>query len=777
MFSQVQTTMKTTIPALYICLLFLLMSLVSCEKSRDDVRETIDLSGEWSFAIDRDNVGLTNAWSNGEFQEVVELPGIPDNATSGPVWYSKKVNIPEAWKGKSILFLVERTKNLKIWVDDKPAGESDALFTQRCLDLTSWLNPGEHTLTVRIDQSLSEGYDPVLGPSNTMLGNISLVAVSKTHITEMQVTPQLEARTLSIRLRLANPPQQEPLQLKISLHYLLGDLKVKAAASQYRISPDSTITVSYVIKGRMPLWDEFKQPLMQIRAQLSDEKESWFDVRTCVIGLKNINSEGASFVLNDRTVFLKGYVENGSQNQSATAMMEEGYWQKRFDLQKKAGFNHCRFDAWCPPEAAFRAADKRGMYLQVDLPEHPSSASAVLSDFAHHPSLMFFASGTTSMISNPTYAHILPSPVNIQTLKALPFLSVKADAFNKNSGLSEAASAFATLCYRTEIEAAFRTPGLSGYQFPEYPQFVNDDPLMWQQFNGNVIPLLITDKYCWSQSEVFQAGVEVVNVSGKTLPSSLKWSLSLPNGETVKTGTVAQSTLKNGHTPGRGNIEFLLYEFDKPVQLTLTLEVDSTEYKNEYSLWVYPNSALTQAKSVLVSSILNKAVMNQLEAGGRVLLIPTIRSVASNSYLGTFFPGQPEHNNANDLLGLHIQSDHPIFSDFPTESFANWQWMNIVSISRAWNLTLLDSTYKPIIQFIDHPKRGLNLGLICEFKVGAGRLLVCTSKLYEITDKPEAVQLYNALVRYVQSADFNPTYQLSPDKLKRLMFYTITSAR
>lgn len=30
--------------------------------------------------------------------------------------------------------------------------------------------------------------------------------------------------------------------------------------------------------------------------------------------------------------------------------------------------NHVRFHSWCPPEAAFEAADEVGIYLQAELP-------------------------------------------------------------------------------------------------------------------------------------------------------------------------------------------------------------------------------------------------------------------------------------------------------------------------------------------------------------------------------------------------------------------------
>lgn len=48
-------------------------------------------------------------------------------------------------------------------------------------------------------------------------------------------------------------------------------------------------------------------------------------------------------------------------------MNKEG-WQKVYAAAKEYGLNHLRFHSWCPPEAAFEAADEMGFYLQVELP-------------------------------------------------------------------------------------------------------------------------------------------------------------------------------------------------------------------------------------------------------------------------------------------------------------------------------------------------------------------------------------------------------------------------
>ena len=43
--------------------------------------------------------------------------------------------------------------------------------------------------------------------------------------------------------------------------------------------------------------------------------------------------------------------------------MKKNGWLKVFNAAKSYGLNHLRFHSWCPPAAAFEAADEMGFYL------------------------------------------------------------------------------------------------------------------------------------------------------------------------------------------------------------------------------------------------------------------------------------------------------------------------------------------------------------------------------------------------------------------------------
>jgi hypothetical protein len=119
-------------------------------------------------------------------------------------------------------------------------------------------------------------------------------------------------------------------------------------------------------------------------------------------------------------------------------------------------------------------------------------------------------------------------------------------------------------------------------------------------------------------------------------------------------------------------------------------------------------------------------------------------------------------------LGILTDPEHPVFKDFPTDFHTNWQWFSIVKASNSFILDNTPSDYRPIVQVIDNLERNYKLGLLFEFRVGEGKLLVCTSDLLKIIDKPEATQLYQSLLNYVESKNFQPAYSLSTEELPEL---------
>lgn len=90
--------------------------------------------------------------------------------------------------------------------------------------------------------------------------------------------------------------------------------------------------------------------------------------------------------------------------------MDVASWERLFKIAKAHGLNHMRFHSWCPPEAAFVAADETGFYLQPEGPTWPNHGTSLgdgrfidkylyeetnrmMKEYGNHPSFTMLSGG------------------------------------------------------------------------------------------------------------------------------------------------------------------------------------------------------------------------------------------------------------------------------------------------------------------------------------------------------------------------------------------------
>lgn len=373
----------------------------------------------------------------------------------------------------------------------------------------------------------------------------------------------------------------------------------------------------------------------------------------------------------------------------------------------------------------------------------------------------------------------------------------QADDFHKASGL------WSVKLYKADIEMDLRTRNMAGFQLldiQDYPgqgsAFVGildafmeskgiTTPEEWRQWCSPVVPLLEMKKFCFEDGEKIQAKVKVANYGGSSLyGKKLKWKIGDAEG------------VMNIFTYDEGLIDVGVLDeeisADKPTKLNVSLNIEETEARNSYEFWVYPKKAL-EKKGVIIAKDLNEKVVKVLEHGGKVLWMPTASShfVAADDTLSQVDNATPYtvgglfqtdywnyrmfkticENNKKKVspgtLGILTNPEHPIFKGFPTEMHTNWQWFPVIKESHPLVLDNFAKDYRPIVQVIDNIERNHKLGLVMEWKVGAGKLLVCMSDLEKASKYPEGKAFYQSVIDYMRSADFNPSAEITVDELKK----------
>jgi hypothetical protein len=126
-----------------------------------------------------------------------------------------------------------------------------------------------------------------------------------------------------------------------------------------------------------------------------------------MFGFREIAARDGAFELNGQRIFLRGNLECAAFPLTGHPPTDVPSWRKLFQQAKSWGLNHLRFHSWCPPAAAFGAADELGIYLQIELPhwslavgKGPATwrflqdeADRIVAEYGNHPSFLFFSMG------------------------------------------------------------------------------------------------------------------------------------------------------------------------------------------------------------------------------------------------------------------------------------------------------------------------------------------------------------------------------------------------
>ena len=362
-----------------------------------------------------------------------------------------------------------------------------------------------------------------------------------------------------------------------------------------------------------------------------------------------------------------------------------------------------------------------------------------------------------------------------------------------------ASGKWSALLYRADIEMNLRTPEWGGFQLldlQDYPgqgsayvgildAFMESKGLIapeeWRHFCSEVVPLFCTEKFCWTNDEALTGEVEIANYSESDLNSKqLSWTLTDSKQQVLDKG-VLPLQVKQGELAKVGTLKPAIASVRKAEKVTLALSIDGTPYRNDYSLWIYPaaDKEVAPSEDICVTDDLD-AHLKYLTEGGKVLWFPSKDKHKDQTVGGLFQTDYWYYRMFRTIcenldrpvspgtLGILTDPGHPALADFPTEFHTNWQWFPIIKQSYPMILDRLSDDYRPIVQVIDNVERNHKLGLLFEFKVGNGKLLVCMSDLKAVQDKPEARQFYRSILEYMESSAFAPSYSLSAKDLQDL---------
>lgn len=429
----------------------------------------LSLAGKWAFEIDSSDVGIKEKWFQKNLKDKIILPGsmttngigsditihtpwtgsIEDSAWffepeyaryrqpgnikipfwlqpkkyyKGAAWYQKKITIPNAWKSSHTELFIERTHwETTVWIDDKKIGVQNSLGTPHIYDLTETLPPGQHTITIRVDNRIKEVNvgenahsvsDHTQTNWNGLTGKLFIQSRPLIYVDEVQIYPDLENKQVTAKITINNTSgKKSEATLQLLATAPIPQLKkLKSLSKKIGLNPGITeTTLTYPMGGTPLLWDEFHPHLYRMKVKLTNTTNE-SDKQDVTFGMRNISTKGSQFIINGRLTFMRGTLECAIFPKTGYPPTDVKEWVRILKVAKSYGLNHIRFHSWCPPEAAFAAADQLGLYLQVENSSWANfgvtigdgkpldqyiydESSRMIKAYGNHPSFCFMAYG------------------------------------------------------------------------------------------------------------------------------------------------------------------------------------------------------------------------------------------------------------------------------------------------------------------------------------------------------------------------------------------------
>lgn len=383
-----------------------------------------NLAGSWSFQLDEKKLGVDQQLFSQKLSDTIALPGSTDQAGKGNLnqrqeynrltrrylwtgwaWYQREIEIPADWAGKRVELFLERTKRARVWFNDKDCGEQESLVVPHVYELTAKAVPGRHRVTILVDNANL----PPVGNShqtaehtqsnwNGILGRIELRATDSVWLDNVQVHPLYEERAFRVVATLGGQTVTGG-----TMQVAVGGRRVEAPIAAGARTAEATL----VLGTDASTWDEWNPAFHRVAVTIQGKSAagSFRDRREVSAGLRSFSAKGTQFAINGRTTFLRGKHDACVFPLTGYAPMDKEAWKKQMAISKTYGINHYRFHSWCPPAAAFEAADELGIYMHPELPYWGGygdrkvfeyqlrEGKRIIDTYGNHPSFVMLALG------------------------------------------------------------------------------------------------------------------------------------------------------------------------------------------------------------------------------------------------------------------------------------------------------------------------------------------------------------------------------------------------
>lgn len=397
--------------------------------------------------------------------------------------------------------------------------------------------------------------------------------------------------------------------------------------------------------------------------------------------------------------------------------------------------------------------------------------------------------------------HGISDPVNLKLIKKRVEERGLLPTWEK---YVEATGELSRLAYREEIEAAMRTRELSGISLLGLQDFPGQGTALVGMMNSHLEPkpydfarperfreffqecriLVKLPHYTYEAGERLIAEVEAANFGKENIEGVFCWTLAgkksvSENGNcepaeikskntVIATGEDTEITIcRPGSYTEVGSLDIPLDFVEKNTALTLKVRIGDSI--SAYPIWVYRKTTPVCPENVYETRAFDMKTRENLQNGGRVYLSPDADKESLPNSIKTQFTTDfwsvGTFADQEGGMGQLIDTEHPIFKEFPTDFHTDWQWW-IMATKRA---VILPHPMKTIITEMDSYAFLRPMAQMIEFRCLKGKVLLSTMELHKSQQYPEVRALQASIYTYLSGENFEPAEEITEEELSMLV--------
>lgn len=338
----------------------------------------VNLNGLWDYAITDTASDVPAHWDG-----KILVPYPIESALSGvmkrvsaaeKIWYQRILKVPAQLRSKRVLLNFEAVDwETHVFIDGEEVGMHQGGYDPFSVDITSHIKPGiRHKLTLSVWDPSTEGYQPVgkqftktggiwYTPSSGIWQTVWLEKVPETHITDYQITPDIDNQQVHLKIFGKEFYGNDLIQIKI--------FDKKKMIGMKEGDPDELLSVNL---NNMHLWSPEDPYLydLQIRiirkSTVVDHVKGYFGMRKISLGK---DEKGITrILLNNKFVFQNGPLDQGFWPDGLYTAPTEQAMIADLDTLKAMGFNMLRKHVKVEPRRFYYYTDHMGFLVWQDMP-------------------------------------------------------------------------------------------------------------------------------------------------------------------------------------------------------------------------------------------------------------------------------------------------------------------------------------------------------------------------------------------------------------------------